>query len=260
MKPIFEMAKRLVIVTCLFLAFTYSLCLATTAVVYVDNDRILIGTDSLSRGGNGRTGTTCKIVTERPNCIFVVVGLVWQRKTGFYPAQYARSACAAHLSLVETAQRFGEIAKRPLERAIEYSRLHAPDDYKNLLQGKAVLNGMFAGFENGKPVVATKGFVLEEAGVLREDQVLGSNATNSFLLYGDQGAAVRLLDDPTRPKDPLALVRKLIQVQIDENPHNVGPPISILEVTNHLYRWLDPGTCKSLGNIDVDMVSSPTHR
>jgi len=123
-----------------------------------------------------------------------------------------------------------------------------------------VLNGIFAGFENGKPVVATKGFVLEESGVLREDHALESNSTNSFLLYGDQGAAVRLLDDPTRPRDPLALVRKLIQVQIDENPQDFGPPISILEVTGHFYRWLDPGTCKSLGNIDVDGVSPPTHR
>ena len=67
-----------------------------------------------------------------------------ERKTGFNPNQYARSACAAHLSLLETAQRFGEIAKRPLERAIEYSRLNAPDGYK-YLRGKAVLNGIFAG-------------------------------------------------------------------------------------------------------------------
>ena len=123
-----------------------------------------------------------------------------------------------------------------------------------------MLNGIFAGFENGKPVVATKGFVLEESGVLREDYALESNSTNSFLLYGDQGAAERLLGDPERPREPLALVRKLIQVQIEENPQNVGPPISILELTNHLYRWLDPGTCKSLGNIDVDAASPPTHR
>jgi hypothetical protein len=84
----------------------------------------------------------------------------------------------------------------------------------------------FAGFENGKPVVATKGFVLEESGVLREDHALESNSTNSFLLYGDQGAAVRLLDDPTRPRDPLALVRQLIQVQIDENPQDFGPRLN----------------------------------
>jgi len=256
------MGKRPVIVTCLVLAFGCSLCFATTAVVFVGKDRILIGTDSLWRGWSGRTlrtGTMCKIDTERPNCIFAVVGFVQERKTGFNPNQYARSACAAHLSLLETAQRFGEIAKRPLERAIEYSRLNAPDGYK-YLRGKAVLNGIFAGFENGKPVVATKGFVLEESGVLREDHALESNSTNSFLLYGDQGAAERLLGDPERPREPLALVRKLIQVQIEENPQNVGPPISILELTNHLYRWLDPGTCKSLGNIDVDAASPPTHR
>jgi hypothetical protein len=143
--PIFEMGKRPVIVTCLVLAFGCSLCFATTAVVFVDKDRILIGTDSLWRGWSGRTlrtGTVCKIDTERPNCIFAVVGFVQERKTGFNPNQYARSACAAHLSLLETAQRFGEIAKRPLERAIEYSRLNTPDGYK-YLRGKAVLNGIF---------------------------------------------------------------------------------------------------------------------
>jgi hypothetical protein len=130
---------------------------------------------------------------------------------------------------------FGNIVRADLRKAMDYSRQHAPAIYKRDYEGRGVLDGLFSGFEGERPVIAISSFSLDQAGELHERLIrVPDDAGNNIAMSGEQQAALSFLaknpDWPTT--DFPRLAKRLVELVIAEKPANVGPPISILEITS----------------------------
>jgi hypothetical protein len=117
-------------------------------------------------------------------------------------------------------------------------------DYKD----HAVFEVIFAGFHQSKPMIGIKSFFLDPVGSLGEQTTtLPDEAGNHVAFSGEKEAIKRYTARiPTwyDSSDLFALVRKLIGMEIADQPAKVGPPISVLEIRATGYRWLEPGKCR----------------
>jgi hypothetical protein len=220
---------------------------ATTAVAIIDRDAIILGTDSLWRGSKAGTSLKCKINIQRETCVYVLIGLRSKPETNFDSSIYANRACKAQATPKEQAIFFGDTVRGPLSRALRYSRINDATVYKRDYQGKVALEGLFAGFENGKPIVAFKSFRVDENDVTHERLIEIPNADGGNIgLSGQTEAALSFLHDhPSwQSSDSTLLVRNLIQAEIEDKPDKVGAPIDILVIDKSGHRWIPPyGTC-----------------
>jgi hypothetical protein len=216
------------------------LCSATTVVVFVEPQRILIGADSLWSGAEGCQ--RCKINTQIPNCTYVIVGM---RKdyVGLNTNLWAARSCAArvteHLTLEETAKRFVELAKPVAEGTLQRHR--EPVSFS-----PEFLEVVSAAFEDGNPVVVTAAFLFNGSDEL-SDRLCVIHGSNFPFVFGVRKSAEQYLDSLDRQspiaKDHRALIHKLIELEFVEGPAQVGPPISILEITKKSSQYLEQGLC-----------------
>jgi hypothetical protein len=220
--------------------FCAQACSATTVVVIVEPQRILIGADSLWTGAE--SCQRCKINTQYPNCTYVIVGM---RKdtVGLNTNLWAARSCVArmteHLTLEETAKHFVEVAK-----PIAESTLRAHREPVRFLP--EFLEVVFAAFEDGKPVVVTAEFLFNGSDEL-SDRVCIIHGSDFPVVFGVRKSAEQYLDTLDRQspiaKDHRALIHKLIELEFVEGQTAVGPPISILEITKESNKYLEPGLC-----------------
>lgn len=164
---------------------------ATTVVVIIDINRILIGADSLWKGSKSGTALRCKIERPKQECIFAIVGLRNRSETGFDSASFAGHACELTGSLTAIATAFGDSVREPLRRAMAYSRLNDPIVYKRDYRGKSPLEVVFAGFQEGKPSAAIKSFALSRTDKLTDGPPIQipDSAGNDIAFGGEQEAA-----------------------------------------------------------------------
>jgi hypothetical protein len=237
--------RRLVTVLCTALVCVQA-CLATTVIVIIDPDRILIGSDSLFNGC--KTGTMCKISADYDNCAFAVVGLrVEIAAPGIDADLWARRACAKHLSISDTAKEFGENVEPLLNNVLKIKKRFHPNEYANWRQREFVLEAIFAGFEGDAPVVSSIGFSVGQTETLVRQACTSRGASSKPLLYGFKAAAQKFIDDldaqsPFISEHP-ALVQRLVELEIAEASNDVGPPISILEMTKNSRHFIKNGAC-----------------
>ena len=225
-----------------------SICSASTAVIIVDDDRILIGADSKLQYSLAGTGAMCKINTEFKNCTFVVTGIAADRALGFDAERYANHACNAKATFAEIIQSFAAEAEPTLANVLLYKKLYEPKIYEIYLgRRNSPFAVAFAGFEKGKPIAVTVEFMLDEKGTLSKTFRSAPVDGNLFTL-GVGDAAFQFVSDiigkPTTIfEDRPALILKLIEIEIAADPDDVGPPISILEIREQSHRWLEDGLC-----------------
>ena len=246
-----------IVATCLILGLLATPCQATTIITIVDRNRILIGADSLWFGVNGsktRASTRCKIETPKPTCAFAITGLQIKPETHFDAAVFARRACelegsppfrqSAPASMAAIAAAFGDSIREPLKIALERFKRDSPIRYKLDFPGKPAIEVIFVGFRDGHSSAAMKRFNVGMDGNL-SDEALIEIPNGSITRSGEHAAAdLYLSHNQNRPSDP-ALIRALIQTEIAEQPTFVGPPISILEITQGGQTWVDPGKCST---------------
>jgi hypothetical protein len=234
------MLKRLSIVLYSVLV-SVAPCFATTVVVLVEPERILIGTDSLWNGAE--SCLRCKINTQFDDCTYVIVGMRKDLVDGFNANLYAARACGAHskerLTLEQTAKRFVELAKLQAESGV--------DRYRQDGFPLPLVEVVFAGFESGKPVVATVEFLLNETSSLSERLCVLRGPNPLPTIWGYKDSAQKFVDSldwqSALAKDHGALIRKLIGLEAADQPQQVALPASILEITKNSRRFLEGGFC-----------------
>lgn len=224
-----------------------ALCQATTVVVIVEEDRILMGADSLLSSNDLPSRLQCKIETPTPGCSFTIVGMRDNPNTGFDPKPLAIRACKNNMPLVGIANAFGDSVREPLRQALQNSHSNDPAAYDRDYKGKVVLEVVFAGFREGKPFAAIKTFSLDPSGQLLDrpaTQVPDSDG-NRMVISGAQSGAKIFLSKTTQWKTigHPELIDLLILSEIVAEPSIVGAPVSILEITKTTHRWIKPGRC-----------------
>lgn len=216
------------------------LCSATTVVVFIEPQRILIGADSLWTGAE--SCQRCKINTQYPNCTYAIIG-TRKDTVGLNTNLWAARSCVArmteHLTLEETAKHFVEVAKPVAESTLRAHR-------EPVRFSPEFLEVVFAAFEDGKPVVVTAEFLFNGRDEL-SDRVCVVHGSDFPFVFGIRKSAEQYLDTLERQsaiaKDHRALIHKLIELEFVEGPTAVGPPISILEITKESSQYLEPGLC-----------------
>lgn len=221
---------------------------ATSVVAIVNSDRILLGADALARTNISGSAAVCKIHREH-GVFFATVGLFSKRETGFDAVELARRACRETGDIHAVPVILGLLARAPVRKALAYSQQHDPLVYNKDYKDHAVFEVIFAGFHQSKPMIGIKSFFLDAVGGLGEQTITLPDEAGNHVAFSGEKEAIKRYTART-PKwydtnDLLALIRKLISLEIADRPDKVGPPISILEIRATEYRWLEPGKCSN---------------
>jgi hypothetical protein len=218
------------------------MCSGTTLVALWTPDRIVLGADSMVVSDGPAAYDACKIVNAGGTWL-AVSGLVTDTGAGFELGPLARLALAPPGTMKEKLARFAASVQPHLQRAYEGLRHDSPVEYARFAGGRPVLQAIFAGQENGRPVLATVGFIPGIDGALepRASLVDGSDARGPRLIYAGQQDRIRDYLKTNRnwfESDRQAVVRNLVQLEVDAGTGLVGGPIDIVEIEPAGPHWV----------------------
>jgi hypothetical protein len=213
------------------------LLLATTLVALWTPDRVVLGADSLVVLNEGLPKASgCKIAHEG-STFFALSGLVEDQATGLSVQAAATEAARQGGEMPATIGRFVIDVTPKLAKALDLLKREAAMDYEYLKSGRPVLQAIFAGLQNGAPVMATVGFNLDPAGDLRQQTNLVSAGTPRLIYAGQQG---RIREYLKTHRDWLSasVIKDLVQLEVDVNSGVVGGPVDLLVLDAKGARWL----------------------
>lgn len=206
---------------------------ATTVVVLVNADSILIGADSLRSSGD----TVCKIGLEGTTH-FTFAGVVDGAVTKFSLVSTITKAIASQKTIAEQIKALDALMLPILESEAEYVRLNQRSEA--FMYAAAQVNAPFAevvlvGVDNGKPTAAHRVYTLGPKRITRACPGDCPAATDTFFL-GQIGAISKHLSKTGgaqkffSERTDQAAIRELIEVEIAASPQLVGGPINILRI------------------------------
>jgi hypothetical protein len=215
---------------------------STTLVAVWTPERLLLGADSLVVTDAAPT-EACKIAHEGAT-FFALSGLVEDRTAGFQLAPLARRALHRSGSMEEKLQSFLGSVRHPLARAVEAVRRNAPSEYAMLLQGRPVVQAIFAEPAEGSPVLAVASFAVAPDGTLSEYSSVLAHAKDRRgprIIYAGQQSQIRayLKSHPDwHAGDTAALVRGLIDLESRSGSGRVGGPVDLVEIGAQGANWV----------------------
>jgi hypothetical protein len=218
-----------------------SLTCATTLVALWTPDSIILGADSRVITDSGPL-EACKI-GHKDEVWVAASGLVTESRSGFQFGPMAQLALAHSGGLQQKMFRFAEVVHGPLTKALAVVRLEAPADYARIQTGRPVLQAIFATREAGKPVMATIAFVLGADGELqpRASLIDGADRRGPRIIYAGQQERIReyLRSHPDWLNgDRQALVRNLVQLEVDAGTPFVGGPVDVMQIDAGGPHWI----------------------
>ena len=220
---------------------------ATSAVVAQSADSVFIGVDSLRTYGGGiAQGTVCK-VRHVAGVFAVAAGLGQEPATEFDVDKFIEAGARATGTLQE---RMGVLARRMIPVLVttaEHVRTSDPTRWVRY-QDNAFVEVALAVVENGVPSVVGRMFIprIDVKGQIRIEEAsncLGTCDENDFLTLGHKAAIhERVKSQPTfLNRDPLSVIRDMIELESAAVPASVGRPINILRIDASGARWLQGG-------------------
>ena len=214
--------------------------LATTLVALWTPDRVVLGADSLVVLNQGLPAASgCKIAQEG-STFFALSGLVEDQAAGLSVRTAASDAAKQGGEMPATIGRFVTDVTPKLAKALDLLKRESSMDYEYLKSGRPVLQAIFAGLQNGSPVMATVGFNLDLQGGLRQ-QTNVVTAGNPRLIYAGQQGRIREYLKAHRnwyTASNDGFIKDLVQLEVDVNSGLVGGPVDLLVLDAKGPRWL----------------------
>ena len=232
----------------------------TTVVIIRTPAEIVMAADSAvqetGEDGTSDVGVTCKIAQIGENVFFAAAGWVGDTSGAFLAPLVAIQCCSTNHRFLDAVKAFENAAKSPLSDAFEDIRQRKIGP---VLDGMTALETVFAGFENGvlKYSVSHFSVKLDNAGFIsitaeRATNCPSAHAPNENLSAIGKNTHIRSylashrreINLPTA--DKAELVRRLIQLEIDNDPNGyVREPIVILRLTQKGPEWVrNEGVCR----------------
>jgi hypothetical protein len=225
----------------------------TTVAIVRTPDLIVIAADSMAGDGVQKL-TVCKIGTSQSSPIsFAVAGPVRYSRTGFDAVALAQAAVSRAESIQEAATEFGRLAMKPFQTAATSIRTELPQQYDYIRKSPEPLQVVFAAIENGVPRYVIAYFTLAETpaavSALAHQRACpgdGCSGARSLTVLGFNDAAKREASDPgfLAGLDPVSAARKLVELEIEDSPDSVGPPVSVLTIDRTGSSWTSRGSCR----------------
>lgn len=235
---------------------------AATSIVSVLDYRdhtVVIAADALVRRVYRSTGKaefvkTCKILTK-PSCVVALAGHSTEAAISFNLWNLATSACEDSGALYQKADRFVQIAQPEIERLVRYLGTAAPNEFAKIVAGVPVVAAIFVGIEKNQLRMLTRGFKITN------DQIVPLVYNNdpsakdlSYVAGGNTAAILAYLNGHSEWKQTLDIaqfVLMLVNLEIKDAPAEVGPPVSVLEISQSIMRpdapilrWIQRGACQ----------------
>ena len=216
---------------------------ATTIVALWTPDRILMAADSRALLGTSAFVDTCKI-GHTGSTWFAVAGLITDATSGYALGNSLHQAMSTPAGLSDKVDRLITTVQPQLTTAIAGIQKDSPEQFADFASGRPILQAVLADTANGRPVMATISFALDSTGALQPRATLidGSDARGPRLIYAGQQERIRAWLHAHRgwiDGDNAALVRDLVQLEVDANSPWVGGPVDVVEITAAGPHWLD---------------------
>jgi len=221
----------------------------TTIVAVRTPQEIWIGADSKVAAIHDKsiTRSECKI-RQADSLFFAFAGLPEYRRTGYDLVAIVKKAGRNGLILSDKVKTFDRLIVTPLSKALKRIKSYQPAYFRQKIEGKAVIQILFAGIEKGVPIFFMRTIKAEshdgDSPSLTIHKVscpgkdcptgeivayLGHNrAISSFLAGKGNFWEIGYADG----------IRKLITVETEAEPDNVGPPIDILRIGRRWAEWV----------------------
>jgi hypothetical protein len=230
------------------LAFTAfcSVQSATTLVAVWTPDQLVIGADSsviTTLGGRAVKTSACKI-NQEGSTFYAFSGLVEDQGIEFNVATLAQRAVQSGAGLADRVERFKQITREPLARAVARLKSDSPDDYEYLRRGHPALQAIFADVQPGAPSLAIAEFSVSPDGSLAMFGRMvadGDDGRGPRIIYAGQQSHIReylTVHSNWYTGDGSELARKLVELEIASSDGKVGGPVDVLKLRPHGAQWV----------------------
>jgi hypothetical protein len=228
----------------------------TSIAVYRNSTEIIAGSDSKQMTPSGRPIVACKVNR--------IGDLFWS--VGGLSANYSRviaEARGSSRSIHETVEQFSKLAPPAFQKGLTELRTSLPKRYPFVMEHARHISFIFFGMENNIPVVDNVIFKAEENSkhVVTVSVVSVDFYDSPICLptpeicgfaAGITDAIVSYLATHKFGKDLLDDVKRSVQMEIDADPAEVGPPLRILKIDSQGPLWIQNGEGCKVGNVPTN--------
>lgn len=235
----------------------------TSIVVYKNSTQIIAGTDSKARKLDGSSFKVCKISREGK--------LFWAMSGTSAEIRPVIIASRKDTTTIrQVVENFCSIFPPAWTHALEQNRAASPKDFKHFMQiDGGIEKFIFFGMDKKTPVVAYVGIAATEDSKHRLTIQVNKDIRDTLCESDECGFMIG--DDEAIRRDIAkrgglneftgAEIQRLIQLEIDDDPERVGPPIRILQIDADGPRWtLNGEGCHTgiKGESKATLTKSPT--
>jgi hypothetical protein len=219
----------------------------TTIVIHKSPHEIVVGADSLLVRRSGTLAvplSECKI-TRVGNDFFAIAGNIREQVKGFDAGKIAAEAVRSSDKAVEKVKAFEENIRPPLTELLRIVKSNTPEYFDKLFRDKIVLAIAFFGIEEGTLYLYVRTYIAAVYNT-NDVEVEFENKTDCLadcaqtFAFGENAAIKEFID--TNPKyraaSTVEFVRQLVQLEIDQRPEYVGPPIDIVRLNTNGANWV----------------------
>lgn len=226
-------------------------CTATTIIIVRTRNLVIIASDSKAQyqGAQGRP-QVCKIAKQNET-YFVVAGIAQDTSRGFLANRVISNAIARGSTFDEQADAVESDMLEALARELGSMRTENPEEFKFAVTGDAPSTIGLVTVEGGVPKVVVLSFIY--------DHVTGKISVKRDSCPGTCDGEYSIIQiGHVLPPDefakatgsPTQIATKLVQMEIDREPREVGPPIEVLEIRPDESLWLqDALSCSTHVNV-----------
>ena len=218
---------------------------ATAIVTIRTPTEIIVAADSKGLGRHGKVSATCKI-KQINNAFYALSGLYYYKRTGFVLDDMVTEVLKGKGTILKKADRFVEVTQKPFIQALEEMEKVGSDYNRLISSGKPTIGIALFGIENKvlelhlRTIEVTIENGKATTKIVRKDcpGVSCSGLPVYLAFLGSQAAnLIYAKVHPEMQHDLLSAARTLIEVEIQSNPGEVGPPIDILHISADGARW-----------------------
>lgn len=234
-------AARLLLAIC-FLPLS---ALATTIIAVRTADFVIIAADSKAAYiGTSGAPTVCKIYNSG-QMYFAVAGLDADARRNFSVKSIVAKSLLPSASFDQQVARVESAISQSLPTELSHLQREDPGVYAfTIHNSREVVSVVFAQYQDGVPRLAARGFAwtMNPSPAIAINRVTcpGDCADGRELVsLGQKHAAEKFMRaNAGEDFDLPVLAVKLVQLEIDETPGNVGPPINELRLDKDGATWL----------------------
>jgi hypothetical protein len=216
----------------------------TAIAIMAKGKQIAAAADSKILITRGRIESTdCKI-KQVGNVFFAIAGHRREELSDFDAIYIATEACNTANNIQDRIIKFETMMKPALYNLLWVSRKKAPSYYESSLRDKMIVQVAFFGFERGSPYLYVRSYkdqsTSSQVGLQVERKECLGRCDMLAILGKSRAAEKYLIQTPSLSKKPLIdLVKSLVELEIEDEPEIVGPPIDLLQLSKNGENWIE---------------------